>query len=247
MAARDGVCDEELLSSLIDMGFERAAAISALRATGNRNAEAAVLWLCGPDAAGADEPATGVPAAGAYAVVQPDGTPAPAWVARVDGEFKVVLCVVSELRMSVGKVAAQAAHAAVGLLRLMQEERTPWLHAWEGAGEKTVVLDVPTGEAAAALATKAAQLGLPLHAVLDAGRTEVAPGSFTVLAIGGASSRCPGPSSVSAAQLTPPCVRRACRNGGPGDGAPAHAPVKQQGRRFGSRAERAFCNDTHER
>jgi peptidyl-tRNA hydrolase len=73
----------------------------------------------------------------------------------------VVLCVVGELRMSVGKVAAQAAHAAVGLLRVMQDSRTPWLHAWEGAGEKTVVLDVPTAEAAEALAAKATQLGLP--------------------------------------------------------------------------------------
>ena len=109
--------------------------------------------------------------------------------------------------MSVGKIAAQAAHAAVGLLRVMQDGRVPWLHAWERAGEKTVVLNVATGEEASALAAKATQLGLPgafclgaavtpsahacvaVHAVLDAGRTEVAPGSFTVLAIGGASRR----------------------------------------------------------
>ena len=68
---------------------------------------------------------------------------------------------VRELSMGVGKVAAQAAHAAVGLLRAMQAARTPWLHAWEGAGEKTVVLDVPTAEAASLLAAKATQLGLP--------------------------------------------------------------------------------------
>jgi peptidyl-tRNA hydrolase len=182
--AASGAASDELLSALTDMGFESAAAAAALRATGSRNVEAAVLWLCGPDAAGdasalGEEPATGVPAASAYAVVHPDGTPAPAWVAHVSGEFKaraavallasppepsasqVVLCVVGELRMSVGKVAAQAAHAAVGLLRVMQDSRTPWLHAWEGAGEKTVVLDVPTAEAAEALAAKATQLGLP--------------------------------------------------------------------------------------
>ena len=63
--------------------------------------------------------------------------------------------------MSAGKTAAQAAHAAVGLLRVMQAARTPWLHAWEGAGEKTVVLDVPTAEAASLLAAKATQLSLP--------------------------------------------------------------------------------------
>ena len=95
MDAAGGAPDAALLSALTDMGFESAAAAAALRATGNRNLEAAVLWLCGPDAAdGAGdasvpgEPATGVPAASAYAVVHPDGTPSPAWVARVDGDFK---------------------------------------------------------------------------------------------------------------------------------------------------------------
>ena len=91
MSAAGGAAEASLLSQLTDMGFERAAASAALRATGS--VEAAVLWLCGPDAegaaGGASEPATGVPAASAYAVVNPDGTPSPAWVARVDGEFKV--------------------------------------------------------------------------------------------------------------------------------------------------------------
>ena len=95
MSAAGGVPDASLLSQLTDMGFESAAASAALRATGGR-LEAAVLWLCGPDTEGAagdaaalGEPATGVPAASAYAVVNPDATESPAWVARVDGEFKV--------------------------------------------------------------------------------------------------------------------------------------------------------------
>ena len=94
MAAAGGAAEASLLSQLTEMGFESAVAAAALRATGARNVEAAVLWLCGPDAeGGAGEPATGVPAASAsYAVVNPDGTPSPAWVARVDGEFKVAAC-----------------------------------------------------------------------------------------------------------------------------------------------------------
>jgi PTH2 family peptidyl-tRNA hydrolase len=72
-----------------------------------------------------------------------------------------VLCVVASLGMSAGKVAAQAAHAAVGLFRRMQDERPPWLSAWERCGEKTVVLSVPTAAEAEALATKAQALGLP--------------------------------------------------------------------------------------
>lgn len=45
--------------------------------------------------------------------------------------LQVVLVVAQDLRMSPGKVAAQCAHAAVGLFKLMQASRAPWLHAWE--------------------------------------------------------------------------------------------------------------------
>ena len=90
-----------------------------------------MLWLCGPDAADADAGAgtvaTGVPAGGTppnlSQVVHPDGASAPAWLLGVEGEFKVVLVVVTELGMSAGKTAAQAAHAAVGLYRQCQARR----------------------------------------------------------------------------------------------------------------------------
>ena len=44
---------------------------------------------------------------------------------------QVVLVVAQDLHMSRGKVGAQCAHAAVGLYRVLQAKRTPWLHAWE--------------------------------------------------------------------------------------------------------------------
>jgi peptidyl-tRNA hydrolase len=37
----------------------------------------------------------------------------------------------TSLKMSVGKTAAQCAHAAVGLLKCMHANRVPWLAAWE--------------------------------------------------------------------------------------------------------------------
>jgi peptidyl-tRNA hydrolase len=143
-------------------GFDAAAAASALRATGSRNVEAAVLWLCGADAADAGD-AAGAP---------PLHEAPPAHRVAAAGECKAVLCVVTELGMGVGKVAAQAAHAAVGLLRVCEAQRVPWLAAWEAGGEKTVVLGVASRANALALAAKARALALPgaLHSACAAGR-----------------------------------------------------------------------------
>jgi peptidyl-tRNA hydrolase len=116
--------------------------------------EAAVLWLCGPDAAGAGGDTAGAP-------FSHEAPPPPAAHRTAAGECKAVLCVVVELGMGVGKVAAQAAHAAVGLLRVCQAQRAPWLAAWEAGGEKTVVLGVATRADALALADKARALALP--------------------------------------------------------------------------------------
>ena len=162
MAEHASGVDAALVAALTDMGFDEGAAAAALRATGSRNVEAAVLWLCGPDAGGSGDAdaALGIPLA-ANVVEHPDGARTPAWVRGVEGDFKVVLCVVASLHMGAGKVAAQAAHAAVGLYKQLLAGRVPWLGAWKAAGEKTVVLSVDTADAATALQRHAEALGLP--------------------------------------------------------------------------------------
>ncbi len=185
--------------------------------------------------------------------------PAAAAPTAAHAEAKVVLCVVASLGMSAGKVAAQAAHAAVGLFRRMQDERPPWLSAWEHCGEKTVVLSVPTAAEAEALATKAlstprerkraaydAPARCAVHAVLNAGRTEVAPGSFTVLGLGGARGKrwLERASCRRTCTLLTGCaaLHRACSAGGQRDGAPAHAALSRDAarwrRRYALAAER---------
>ena len=44
---------------------------------------------------------------------------------------QVVLVVAQSLGMSQGKIAAQCAHAILGLYRRLQHNRTPWMQAWE--------------------------------------------------------------------------------------------------------------------
>ena len=46
--------------------------------------------------------------------------------------------VAGDLSMSPGKLAAQVAHAAVGLHRVLLEGRHPWLPAWEVGGHFAV-------------------------------------------------------------------------------------------------------------
>jgi len=96
-------------------------------------------------------------------------------------DLKLVLLVRQDLRMSTGKVAAQCSHAAIAAATkgdaLMSAQ-------WQDAGEKIVVLGVENAQAVQQLSAKARSAGLQVHAITDAGRTEVAPGTQTVTAIG---------------------------------------------------------------
>ncbi|EIE19008.1 hypothetical protein COCSUDRAFT_83598, partial [Coccomyxa subellipsoidea C-169] len=98
-----------------------------------------------------------------------------------------VLVVDASLTMSIGKTAAQCAHAAVGLVKNMHANCVPWLQAWEDEGEKTVVLKASSSTELDELEAKAQSLLLPTFLVEDAGRTEIAAGSKTVLGIAGIS------------------------------------------------------------
>ena len=108
---------------------------------------------------------------------------------------KLVLVVRSDLDMGKGKVAAQCSHAALKALRRLQQggagdgadaARLRALRAaWEGSGEKIVVVRGDGGlEQLEALSDQAQRKGLLASVIRDAGRTQVEPGSLTVLAVG---------------------------------------------------------------
>jgi PTH2 family peptidyl-tRNA hydrolase len=105
-----------------------------------------------------------------------------------EGDPKMVLVVRGELRLTAGKAAAQAAHAAV-LLTLEAQRRHPEaLAAWLRTGQKKIVLTVPSLGELEALARQASARKIPHVWVDDAGLTEVAPGTRTCLGLGPASS-----------------------------------------------------------
>lgn len=109
-----------------------------------------------------------------------------------DGEdnFKLALVVRSDLKMGKGKAAAQCSHAAVMAYQRALCNRPDILEQWEEGGQAKVVLKVETEDELLELATTARSLGLITSLVCDAGRTQIAPGSKTVLGIG------PGPVKI---------------------------------------------------
>jgi peptidyl-tRNA hydrolase len=57
-------------------------------------------------------------------------------------EFKMVLCVNQDLKMSKGKVAAQCCHAAVAVVQSFRRRMPLWFRAWEKGGQAKIALKV---------------------------------------------------------------------------------------------------------
>lgn len=98
-------------------------------------------------------------------------------------EFRWKQCLVvrGDLRMSCGKICAQAAHAAVAAFaRCDRETRERWL----AEGQKKVVLRVKDERALHELKTLAEARGIAAALIQDAGLTELPPGTITALGLG---------------------------------------------------------------
>ncbi|CAI5644470.1 peptidyl-tRNA hydrolase 2, mitochondrial [Oreochromis niloticus] len=100
------------------------------------------------------------------------------------GEFKMILVVRNDLKMGKGKVAAQCSHAAVSAYKQVQRRNPELLRQWEYCGQPKVVVKAPDEDTLIDLLGRAKEVGLPVSLIQDAGRTQIAPGSRTVLGIG---------------------------------------------------------------
>jgi PTH2 family peptidyl-tRNA hydrolase len=95
--------------------------------------------------------------------------------------FKQVIVVRSDIKMSVGKLAAHVAHAAV---EACARADSIALDGWRREGQKKVVLSVNTEEALIALRQKCDAAKICNSLITDAGNTELSPGTVTALGIG---------------------------------------------------------------
>ncbi|XP_020578897.1 peptidyl-tRNA hydrolase 2, mitochondrial-like [Phalaenopsis equestris] len=104
-------------------------------------------------------------------------------LAEILQDFKMVLVVRNDLKMGKGKIAAQCSHATLGLYKKLHNRAPKTLNRWEMCGQVKVVLRIESEEDMLVLQERAKSLKLPTHITIDAGRTQIAPNSRTVMAI----------------------------------------------------------------
>ncbi|CAH1775885.1 unnamed protein product [Owenia fusiformis] len=171
----------DLLQVLTNMGISRNAATKGLYHTGNYNADLAAAWIFENQDKDLDNP---------LLLGEDDDSSEDEMEEFLDESdfYKMVFVVNQSLGMGVGKVAAQVAHGALGLYRVLVEDHNKYggpLMAWESFGETKIVTKGENGEHLQELQAKAASLDIPHYQVHDAGKTQIAAGSNTVLALFG--------------------------------------------------------------
>lgn len=99
----------------------------------------------------------------------------------MEAEYKQVIVVNDSLKLPKGKLAAQAAHAAVAaFLEAGEEAQQRWLDD----GMPKVVVKAPGAEDLLRLEALAHSRGVPASLIEDAGRTVVPEGTLTCLGLG---------------------------------------------------------------
>ena len=96
-------------------------------------------------------------------------------------DYKQVILVRQDLKLSAGKMSAQASHASVdAVLKTHKDD----LNKWKDQGMKKSVLKVKDLDELLSYKRKADDAGLVNSLITDAGHTEIPAGTTTCLAIG---------------------------------------------------------------
>lgn len=86
--------------------------------------------------------------------------------------------------MSKGKIAAQCGHAAVGAFEKAQKRDPEGLKAWQYTGQAKIALKTDSVDEIKQIADNSKKMGIITSMIRDAGRTQIAPNSITVLGVG---------------------------------------------------------------
>lgn len=95
--------------------------------------------------------------------------------------YKQVVMIRSDLKMTTGKAVAQALHAALGTIKLVDKEI---VKKWEKEGSKKVVLKVKDLKELRNIEKKIRKEKIPYFLVKDAGLTQLKTGTITALGVG---------------------------------------------------------------
>ena len=101
-----------------------------------------------------------------------------------DDEYKVVILVRQDVKMSKGKTVAQACHAAVSCAMQAYRKQPSVFSDWDSNGQKVVCLKVASQKELFEYKAIADAQKIITGVVCDAGRTEIDPGTITCMGIG---------------------------------------------------------------
>ncbi|CAG9861037.1 unnamed protein product [Phyllotreta striolata] len=102
----------------------------------------------------------------------------------ITNEYRLIMGIRNDLKMQKGKVAAQCGHAAVAAYAKAQKERPELLRKWLRFGGTKIAVRLDSEDDLFAIDKKAKELKVLSSIIRDAGQTQVAPGTRTVIAIG---------------------------------------------------------------
>lgn len=102
------------------------------------------------------------------------------------GDCKMVIVVRTDIPMGKGKIGAQCAHAALECYRkaISIDSYQRAINSWILFGQPKVVLKIQSEKELLCLAKKADNAGIVTAVIRDAGRTQLEPGTISVLGIG---------------------------------------------------------------
>ena len=98
--------------------------------------------------------------------------------------YKQVIVMRTDIKMSKGKIAAQAGHAAVSASEYARKNRPQWWTPWINEGQCKIAVKVKSEQEICELERKARNAGLPVVLIVDRGLTEIPPNTITCLGIG---------------------------------------------------------------
>jgi PTH2 family peptidyl-tRNA hydrolase len=102
--------------------------------------------------------------------------------------YKQVIVFHSDLKLSKGKTAVQAGHAAVSAAEEARGRRKNWWKNWVNEGQRKIAVKVKTEKELLEIEKRAKDSELPCALIIDRGLTEVPPNTITCLGIGPAPS-----------------------------------------------------------
>jgi peptidyl-tRNA hydrolase, PTH2 family len=100
-----------------------------------------------------------------------------------DGDYALSIIINTDYKMSKGKVVSQICHAMSGVMTYLFHNDPKLLQVWKEHSEPKIVLRA-SGAELKDIVQLARKSSVHYHRVHDAGRTQVPPGSNTVVAIG---------------------------------------------------------------